>query len=85
MVSKVFNEFDLFVEIIEQVDNVHIQGKCQDGSVVPSLGSLNYDQALRRIKETGYSGVFTIELEGKANYNDVLKYVEKLKRDTKIR
>lgn len=83
--ASLFNEFDLFVEIIQQVDNVHIQGKCQDGSVVPSLGSLNYEQALRRIKETGYSGVFTIELEGKANYNDVLKYVEKLKKDTKIR
>jgi sugar phosphate isomerase/epimerase len=78
--ASLFDEFDLFAETIGQVDNIHIQGKYQKRKLIPSVGSLNYEQALRRIKETGYSGLFTIELEGKANYHDISKYVETLKK-----
>lgn len=78
--ASLFNEFELFVKIIGQVDNVHIQGKYHDGNLVPSVGNLDYEQAIRRIREVGYSGVFTIELEDRPNYIEVLKYIGKLKR-----
>jgi sugar phosphate isomerase/epimerase len=80
--ASLFDEFDAFVEIIEQVDNVHVQGKYQDRNLVPSVGNLNYEQALKCVREAGYSGVFTIELEGRADYDAVLDYIDKLKRYT---
>jgi sugar phosphate isomerase/epimerase len=80
--ASLFDEFDAFVEIIQQVDNVHIQGKYQDGNLVPSVGNLDYERALKCIREAGYSGAFTIELEGRAEYGGVLRYIDKLKRCT---
>jgi len=77
--ASLFDEFDLFAGIIEQVDNIHIQGKYQDGNLVSPVGNLDYNQAIDLIKEARYSGIFTIELEGKASYDDILKYVGKLK------
>lgn len=82
--ASLFDEFDAFVDIIWQVDNVHVQGRCQDGMLVPSVGSLDYEKAIRRIKEAGYCGIFTVELEGKTCYDDVLVYVEKLRKDVGI-
>jgi len=78
--ASMYNEFDLFAEAVEKVDNVHVQGKCQDGSFVPTVGSLDYEKALERIVSVGYSGVFTLELEGKASYDDIAKYVKKLRK-----
>ena len=78
--ASMFNELDAFAENIEHVNNIHIQGKYQDGILVPNVGKMDYREALRRIKMLGYSGVFTVELEGEASYDDVLRYVDKLKR-----
>ena len=75
-----FNELDAFAENIEHVNNIHIQGKYQDGILVTNVGKMDYREALRRIKMLGYSGVFTVESEGEASYDDVLRYVDKLKR-----
>jgi sugar phosphate isomerase/epimerase len=41
---------------------------------------LDYERALRRIVDVGYSGVFTLELEGKTSYDDIVKYVKKLRK-----
>lgn len=78
--ASMFNELDAFAENIEHVNNIHIQGKYQDGILVPNVGKMDYREALRRIKMLGYSGVFTVELEGEASYDDILRYVDKLKR-----
>ena len=48
--------------------------------MVPNVGKMDYRESLRRIKMLGYSGVFTVESEGEASYDDVLRYVDKLKR-----
>ena len=61
------NSFDLY-------------GKYSDGNLMPSVGNLDYEQAIRKVREVGYSSVFTIELEDRPNYIDVLKYIGKLKR-----
>jgi len=76
--ASLFDEFDAFAETIEQVDNVHVQGKYQNGALFPAVGVLDYERALDRIKEAGYKGIFTIELEGKASYGEMLKCVAKL-------
>jgi sugar phosphate isomerase/epimerase len=77
--ASFFNEFDSFINILEQVDNVHIQGKYQQGNVVSSVGSLDYEKAIERIKDAGYSGVFTIELEGRATCDEAIECINKLK------
>lgn len=77
--ASLADEFDRFVDTIEQVDNVHIQGRCQNGILAPTVGILDYEIALRRIKEAGYRGVFTIELEGKADYDTILRCIDKLR------
>jgi sugar phosphate isomerase/epimerase len=77
--ASLYNEFDSFVKIIEQVDNVHIQGKYQDGRLVSNVGKLDYEQALKKIKEAGYSGVFTVELEERVGYNALQDYIDRLK------
>jgi sugar phosphate isomerase/epimerase len=51
-----------------------------NGAFVPSAGTLDYDDAFRRIKRAGYDGLFTVELEGAASYENVLSYVAKLKK-----
>ena len=81
--ASLFNEFDAFAKIVGQVDNVHIQGKYEDEAVVPTVGVLKYERALDRIKEAGYKGIFTIELEGKASYGEMLKCVAKLRESLK--
>ena len=77
--ASMFNEFSLFNEIMGEVDNIHVQGKHQDGSIIPTIGNLNYEMALQMIQAAGYTRAFTIELEGTAHYDEVLKYFEKLK------
>ena len=78
--ASMYDEFDLFAEAVEKVDNVHVQGKCQDDSFVPTVGSLDYEKALKWIVDAGYSGVLTLELEGKASYEDIVKCVKKLRK-----
>lgn len=75
-----FNDFEKFAGIMAEVDDVHIQGMLQDGDMIPSAGSLNYAYALKQIVRRGYSGLFTVELEGKADYRDVLDYFVKLRK-----
>jgi sugar phosphate isomerase/epimerase len=77
--ASLFNEFDSFISILGQIDNVHIQGKHQQGTVVSSVGSLDYKKAIERIKDAGYSGVFTIELEGRATCDEAIECINKLK------
>lgn len=79
--ASLFNEFDSFTEAFEHVDNVHIQGKMEGGRLVPTAGCLDYERALEQVVELGYSGVFTVELEGRSNYADVLNYISKLKNE----
>ncbi len=78
--ASMFNDFEKFAGIMAEVDDVHIQGMLQDGDMIPSAGSLNYAYALKQIVRRGYSGLFTVELEGKADYRDVLDYFVKLRK-----
>ena len=78
--ASMFNDFEKFAGIMAEVDDVHIQGMLQDGDMIPSAGSLNYAYALKQIVRRGYSGLFTVELEGKADYGDVLDYFVKLRK-----
>lgn len=77
--ASLFNEFHSFVETTKQIDNVHIQGKYHHGGLFPTIGHLDYDTALETIQKTGYSGIFTIELEGEASYKEISEYIRKLK------
>jgi sugar phosphate isomerase/epimerase len=77
--ASLYNEFSLFAERIDQVDNVHIQGKYEDGQLIPTVGELDYKKAIDTVISAGYCGILTIELETMADYRDILKYVEKLK------
>jgi sugar phosphate isomerase/epimerase len=77
--ASMADEFDRFVDTIEQVDNVHIQGRYQNGVLAPTIGILDYETALKRIKETSYEGIFTVELEGKVDYDTMLRCIDKLR------
>jgi sugar phosphate isomerase/epimerase len=77
--ASLAGEFDRFVNTIGQVDNVHIQGRYQNGILAPSTGILDYAIALRRIRETNYPGIFTLELEGKADYDAMLRCIDKVR------
>jgi sugar phosphate isomerase/epimerase len=72
-------EFDRFINIIGQVDNVHIQGRYQNGILAPMTGTLDYAIALRKIRETNFEGIFTLELEGKADYDAMLRCVNNVR------
>jgi hypothetical protein len=78
--ASLYGEFQLFADEIRKVDNVHVQGRYQGQNLVPTVGSLDYAQALVQIKRNGYSGLYTIELEGKPDYEDILDYISRLKR-----
>lgn len=78
--ASMFSEFDSFFEVIDKVDNVHVQGKYHDGTFAPTVGSLDYHRALKRLVNAGYRGIFTLELEGKARFEGILECVEWLRR-----
>ncbi len=78
--ASMFNEFNSFTEHLISVDNVHVQGKLQAGRLVSTVGGLDFENALATIKRKGYSGSFTIELEGATSYKDALNYIDRLKR-----
>ncbi len=78
--ASMYNEFDNFVNAIEKVGNVHIQGKYQNGDLVCTTGDLDYSTALQRIMNSGYSGIFTVELEGRATYKEIKTYIERLRK-----
>jgi sugar phosphate isomerase/epimerase len=78
--ASMYNEFEQFIDVMERVDNIHVQGKHTNDTFTPSTGALNYDDAFRRIKRAGYDGLLTIELEGTASYESILSYISKLKR-----
>jgi sugar phosphate isomerase/epimerase len=77
--ASMFNEFDLFLDRLDAVDNVHIQGKSRLGSFYPTVGNLDYERALLQLAGMGYSRLFTVELDGKATFQEILSYAEKLK------
>lgn len=78
--ASMYYEFERFVDVMERVDNIHVQGKSLNDVFVPSVGTLDYDYAFRRIRRAGYDGLFTVELEGTASYENVLTYVARLKK-----
>lgn len=78
--ASMFDEFNSFLNVIDKVDNVHVQGKYQCGSFAPTVGSLNYRIALKRLVDAGYRGIFTLELEGKARFEEILECIEWLRR-----
>jgi sugar phosphate isomerase/epimerase len=77
--ASLFGEFDSFLGALKRVDNVHVQGRFEGGRLAPTVGSLDYEQAVARIRQCGYAGVFTVELEGNADYRDMVSYVGRLK------
>jgi sugar phosphate isomerase/epimerase len=77
--ASMSNEFDAFSESFTGVDNVHVQGRLQAGRLVPTVGRLDFGNALATLKRKGYSGPFTVELEGATSYKDALNYVNRLK------
>jgi len=78
--ASMYNEFDAFANVLGEVDNVHIQGRLEAGQIVPTTGNLDVRHALTRIRVSGYSGLFAVELEGKPACGAVLAYLEKLKK-----
>ena len=78
--ASMFGEFDSFLDVIDKVDNVHVQGKYRNGSFAPTVGSLDYHTALKRLVGVGYRGIFTLELEGKARFEGILECIEWLRR-----
>ncbi|MBS7632203.1 hypothetical protein KEJ15_01075 [Candidatus Bathyarchaeota archaeon] len=77
--ASMFNEFDLFLDRLGVVDNVHIQGKSQSGLFYPTVGNLDYKRALLQLAGKGYSRVLTVELEGKSTFQEIRSYAEELK------
>ncbi len=78
--ASMYDEFDKFLGAIEKVDNLHIQGKYHAGNLVCTAGNLDFDAALREIVDSGFSGVFTVELEGRASYLEMKAYIRKLRK-----
>ncbi len=76
--ASMYDEFDLFMPYLDEVDNVHIQGRLESGRLRPSVGDLNYEKALEYIKEHDFDRIFTVELEGAADHNAVVEYLGKL-------
>ncbi len=78
--ASMYDEFDKFLDAIEKVDNLYIQGKCYGGNLVCTAGNLDFDVALQEIVDSGFSGIFTVELEGRANYQEMKTYIRKLRK-----
>lgn len=77
--ASMFGEFDKFAQSLKRIDNVHIQGRYQKGFLVPTVGALDYGDALKRIRAGGYQGFYTVELEGNAEYEDMLLCFSKIR------
>jgi len=77
--ASMFGEFEQFLEQSERLDNIHIQGEYQNSGLVSSSGKLDYDAALETLLNGGYSGPFTVELEGMATHADISICLRSLK------
>jgi len=77
--ASMYDEFNAFAGHFTDVSNIHVQGKLQAGGLVPTVGCLDFEDAIATAKRKNYSGPFTIELEGEASYRVALNYVSRLK------
>jgi sugar phosphate isomerase/epimerase len=82
--ASMYREFSSFQEDVGTLDNVHVQGRLRDGQLVATVGSLDFDQAIAKLKRNGYSGLFTIELENKPSFDEVSEYIESLRITLKV-
>jgi sugar phosphate isomerase/epimerase len=56
-------EFENMLELINLVKNVHVSGWDSSGRHVAARRSRKVEEALRRISDTGYDGLITVELD----------------------
>jgi sugar phosphate isomerase/epimerase len=82
--AAMYDELDAFKSIVGSVVNVHLRGSLKDTKWVLERSNFGFYEALRRIrKEWGYSGLLTLEPEGRidsSEFENFLHAMRSLKR-----
>jgi sugar phosphate isomerase/epimerase len=82
--AAMYKEFDAFESIINCIVNVHLRGSLKESKWVLERSNFDFYEALNRIrKEWGYSGLLTIEPEGRRDgslFEGFIKAMRTLKK-----
>ena len=82
--AAMYNELDAFKSIIDSIVNVHLRGSLKNNRWVLEHSSFGFSEALERIrKRWGYSGLLTVEPEGRidaSEFGNFLQAMKSLKR-----
>jgi sugar phosphate isomerase/epimerase len=75
--ASLYEELDKFEEIVKSIVNVHLRGHLEADQWVMGRSSFSFYEALNRIvREWGYSGLLTVEPEGKIDVSMFRNFIE---------
>lgn len=78
--ASLYDELNAFETIIDNVVNVHLRGRLEGDKWVLDCSSFGFYEALDRIKNKWkYSGLFTVEPEGKMNSSSFQSFVKAMR------
>jgi hypothetical protein len=82
--ASMYRELDAFESIVEKIVNVHLRGSLRKSKWVLERSNFNFYEALERIRKTwGYSGLLTVEPEGRIDgslFRSFLQAMRSLKK-----
>jgi sugar phosphate isomerase/epimerase len=75
--AAMYEELDAFESMINSIVNVHLRGSLKESKWVLERSDLDFYETLNRIRnEWGYSGLLTVEPEGKRDGSLFERFVE---------
>jgi sugar phosphate isomerase/epimerase len=82
--ASMYRELDAFESIVENIVNVHLRGSLRKSKWVLERSNFDFYEALERIRKTwGYSGLLTVEPEGRIDgslFRSFLQAMRSLKK-----
>jgi len=82
--ASMYRELDAFESIVDSIVNVHLRGSLRKGKWVLERSNFDFYEALERIRKTwGYSGLLTVEPEGRIDgslFRSFLQAMRSLKK-----
>jgi hypothetical protein len=78
--ASLYNELDAFEQIAENIVNVHLRGRLENGKWVLDHSSFGFYDALDKIRtKWKHSGLLTVEPEGKMNSSHFKSFVKAMR------
>ena len=82
--ASMYRELDAFESIVENIVNVHLRGSLRESKWVLERSNFDFYEALEKIRKTwGYSGLLTVEPEGRIDgslFRSFLQAMRSLKK-----